>query len=119
MALLQISCSYADSTRHEVYFEKLHPTLPKIHKYRYLASLNLPAHMQPPICLRYAMWAAAASVSEKYMQYEDVLYERARKYVEAAEMKVGNEPQKDIYPLTTHRATERPLSQFNLHKHGQ
>lgn len=31
----------------------------------------------------------AASVCEKYIHYEDVLYERARKYLEAAEMKVG------------------------------
>jgi hypothetical protein len=46
--------------------------------------------MQPPICLRYAIWATAASVTEKYLQYEDVLYERARKYIELAEMKVGN-----------------------------
>lgn len=61
-----------------------------MHKYRYLAALNLPTHMQPPVCLRYALWATAASVSEKYAQYEELLYKRARKYVEEAEMKVIN-----------------------------
>lgn len=71
--------------------------MPMMHKYRYLAALNLPPHMQPPICLRYAMWATAASMSEKYMQYEDLLYERARKYVEEAEMKVCNRPLDKIY----------------------
>lgn len=53
-----------------------------------MSALNLPAHMQPPVCLRYALWATAASVSEKFHQYEDVLYERARKYIHDAEMKV-------------------------------
>ena len=62
--------------------------MPMIHKYRYLAALNLPSHMQPPVCLRYAVWVTAASVAEKYIHYEDVLYERARKYIHEAEMKV-------------------------------
>jgi translation initiation factor 2 alpha subunit (eIF-2alpha) len=43
------------------------------------------------------MWATAASVSEKYMQYEDVLYERARKYVEVAEMKVRGEIEVEMF----------------------
>jgi hypothetical protein len=38
------------------------------------------------------MWAIAASVSDKYIQYEDVLYERARKYAEQAEMKECKDP---------------------------
>jgi phytoene/squalene synthetase len=65
--------------------------MPMLHKYRYLSSLSLPQHMQPPICLRYAIWAQGASVSDDYKQYEEVLYERARKYVEQAEMKVSSE----------------------------
>jgi hypothetical protein len=59
-----------------------------IHKRRYLASTDLPGHMQPPLCLRYAIWATGASISEKYAQYEDILYERARGYLDAGEMKV-------------------------------
>ena len=27
--------------RHQIYFEKIHPSLPMIHKYRYLAAMNL------------------------------------------------------------------------------
>jgi phytoene/squalene synthetase len=65
--------------------------MPMMHKQRYLTALNLPAHMRPPVCLRYAIWATAASVSDNYSQYEELLYERARKYVDAAEMKVGKQ----------------------------
>ena len=35
------------------------------------------------------MWAMAASISDKYLPYEDILYERARTYIHEAEMKVG------------------------------
>lgn len=28
-------------TRHHIYFEKIHPSVPMIHKYRYLAAMNL------------------------------------------------------------------------------
>lgn len=59
-----------------------------IHKQRYLAALEQPEHMRPPLCLRYALWATAASVSDEYSKYEDILYERARRYVDADEMKV-------------------------------
>ena len=58
-----------------------------IHKYRYLAAMNLAPHMRPPVCLRYIMWALACSVAEKYFHYQDVFYLRARKYVESDEMK--------------------------------
>ncbi len=60
-----------------------------MHKLRYYASLDRAPHMRPPICLRYAMWAIAASLSEKYSAFEDILYERARRYIQDAEMKVS------------------------------
>jgi phytoene/squalene synthetase len=61
-----------------------------IHKQRYLTSLEQPPDMRPPLCLQYAIWATAASTSDKYSQFEDILYERARRYIDAAEMKVGH-----------------------------
>jgi hypothetical protein len=27
--------------RHQIYFDKIHPSVPMIHKYRYLAAMNL------------------------------------------------------------------------------
>ena len=77
--------------RHQVYFDKVHQQMPMIHKQRYLASLNLPPHMRPSICLRYIIWATAATLVDRYSQYDDVFYKRARKYLEQAEMKVEND----------------------------
>jgi hypothetical protein len=58
-----------------------------IHKYRFLAALSLAPHMRPPVCLRYAIWAMACSVTEKYFGYAEVFYQRARKYAESDEMR--------------------------------
>jgi hypothetical protein len=38
------------------------------------------------------MWAVAASVSENYSSFEGILYERARRYIQDAEMKVIQYP---------------------------
>ena len=58
-----------------------------VHKYRYLAAMNLAPHMRPPVCLRYIMWSLAASVTEKYFHYMEIFYHRARRYAEIDEMK--------------------------------
>ncbi|CAK1355384.1 unnamed protein product [Cercospora beticola] len=71
----------------QVYFEKVHPSLPMIHRPRYYAAMNLAPHMRPPICLRYAMWASAAAVTDKYEALQEHFYQRARKYIQQDEMK--------------------------------
>ncbi|KAK2591400.1 hypothetical protein QQS21_010906 [Conoideocrella luteorostrata] len=68
---------------HQVYFEKVHPSMPMIHRYRYLAAMNLAPNQRPPVCLRYAMWTMACSIADKYADLKDLFYQRARKYVEA------------------------------------
>ncbi|CAJ2513439.1 Uu.00g015580.m01.CDS01 [Anthostomella pinea] len=67
---------------HQIYFEKIHPSLPMIHKFRYLTAMNLAPNQRPPVALRYAIWTLACSVTEKYTDLKDLFYRRARKYVE-------------------------------------
>lgn len=43
--------------------------------------------MRPPICLRYAMWALAAVITDKYRALHPHFYHRARKYAELDQMK--------------------------------
>ncbi|TQV95932.1 C6 transcription factor Prf [Cordyceps javanica] len=68
---------------HQIYFEKVHPSMPMIHRYRYLAAMNLAPNQRPPVCLRYAMWTMASSITDKYSDLKHLFYARARKYVEA------------------------------------
>lgn len=49
--------------------------------------MDLAPHIRPPICLRYAVWAFAASISDKYFNHHEIFYRRARKYTEMDEMK--------------------------------
>jgi hypothetical protein len=71
----------------QAYFDKIHPSLPMIHRPRYFAAMNLAPHMRPPVCLRYAMWANAAAVTDKYEALQEHFYQRARKYIQQDEMK--------------------------------
>ncbi|KAL8672559.1 MAG: hypothetical protein Q9168_002995 [Polycauliona sp. 1 TL-2023] len=71
----------------DTYFRQIHPSLPILHQYRFRASMGLAPNMRPPICLRYAMWALAAKLSDRYFNHQDLFYRRARKYAEADEMK--------------------------------
>lgn len=70
-----------------LFFEKIYPMMPIIHRPRYYAALNLAPNMRPPICLRYIMWCNAASISDKYFFLHNHFYQRARKYAEVDEMK--------------------------------
>lgn len=71
----------------KIYWEKIHPSLPMIHRPRFLASMDLAPHMRPPIALRYAMWTQVCSITLRYSQLTSHFYGRARKYAEADEMR--------------------------------
>lgn len=58
-----------------------------MHRPRFFASLNLGPQLRPPVGLRYAMWTMAASVMDKYESLAEHFYHRARKYLQADEMK--------------------------------
>lgn len=87
---------------HQIYFEKVHPSLPMIHKYRYLAAMNLAPTMRPPVALRYAMWTLAASITDKYTDLKDQFYQRSRKYVEVDETKGHGEHMITVAHSQTH-----------------
>ncbi|KAF2832987.1 binuclear zinc transcription factor [Ophiobolus disseminans] len=72
---------------YQIYFTKIHLSMPLIHRPRFLAALNLAPHMRPPVCLRYIMWTLAASATDKYEGLQEHFYQRARKYAQMDEMK--------------------------------
>ena len=71
----------------QAFFDKVHPSVPMIHRPRYYAAMNLAPHMRPPVCLRYAMWCNAAAVTDKYEALHEHFYQRARKYIQQDEMR--------------------------------
>ncbi|KAI0388807.1 fungal-specific transcription factor [Xylariaceae sp. FL0594] len=87
---------------HQVFFEKIHPSLPMIHRFRYLAAMNLAPSQRPPVCLRYAIWTLACSITDKYRDLRDLFYQRSRKYVEADAIKGFGEHSITIAHCQTH-----------------
>ncbi|KAL2137091.1 hypothetical protein VTI74DRAFT_9697 [Chaetomium olivicolor] len=87
---------------HRIYFEKIHPSVPMIHKYRYLAAMNLAPAQRPPVCLRYAMWTLACSVSDRFQTLKDLFYARARKYLESDYIKGYGEHMISVAHAQTH-----------------
>jgi hypothetical protein len=79
-------CELTES-RTQIYFEKIHPSLPMIHRPRFLAAMDLAPHMRPPVALRYAMWTQVCSITPRYYSLQEHFYARARKYAELDEMK--------------------------------
>ncbi|KAF7160948.1 hypothetical protein CNMCM5623_006510 [Aspergillus felis] len=71
----------------QIYFDKVHPSLPILHRPRHLAAMNLAYNIRPAVCLQYMTWCHAAAVSEKYSNLHALFYRRARKYAELDEMK--------------------------------
>ncbi len=59
--------------------------MPIIHQYRFLAAMNLAPKARPSMALRYAMWALAALITDKYKSLHSHFYARAKKYAEADE----------------------------------
>ncbi|KAF5008887.1 hypothetical protein FDECE_4861 [Fusarium decemcellulare] len=74
-----------------IYFSSPFTETQFIHPSRYLASLYLPPHMQPPMCLQYIVMALAASTSPSHKQLAQPFYRRARYYLEADELKGDGE----------------------------
>ncbi|KAI1845643.1 hypothetical protein JX266_008254 [Neoarthrinium moseri] len=87
---------------HQIYFEKVHPSLPMIHKFRYLAAMNLAPNQRPPVALRYAMWTLACAITDKYSDLKDLFYQRARKYVEGDYIKGFGEHMISVAHCQTH-----------------
>ncbi|PFH55480.1 hypothetical protein XA68_18194 [Ophiocordyceps unilateralis] len=87
---------------HQIYFEKVHPSAPMVHRYRYLAAMNLAPNQRPPVCLRYAMWTLACSISDRFSDLKHLFYQRARKYVEADYIKGYGEHMISIAHCQTH-----------------
>ncbi|KAJ3564800.1 hypothetical protein NPX13_g7723 [Xylaria arbuscula] len=87
---------------HQIYFEKIHPSVPMIHKFRYLAAMNLAPSQRPPVALRYAIWTLACSITDKYKDLKELFYQRARKYIEADAIKGYGEHSITIAHCQTH-----------------
>ena len=57
---------------------------------------------RPPVCLRYAIWTMACSITDKYNALKDLFYQRSRKYVESDYIKGYGEHMISVAHAQTH-----------------
>lgn len=73
---------FSNYLRYDLLFTKIYPSLPIIHRARFMANTNT-----TPLCLRYAMWTLAASSSDKHDGLQGGFYQRSRRHAEGDEMR--------------------------------
>ncbi|KAK7221326.1 hypothetical protein V2G26_009329 [Clonostachys chloroleuca] len=96
---IQTSSSESSSNQHassglakelsNLYFERQSHCSPMIHRFRYMESLSLPPHSQPPLCLQCIIMALGADASDNYGAMATPLYERARAFAKMDESNEG------------------------------
>lgn len=77
--------------RNTSFFTAQHAHLPIIHPMTFWQSFYGGPLRKPPPALQYAMWALAAQYHQKYSEYAEVFYARARQYLDADEMRGSGE----------------------------
>lgn len=82
-----------------------------LHQASYAASLRLPPHMRPPMCLQYIVMASAAATSETHRHLSEPFYQRARVYAEADELK----GQGEIFTTVAHVQSWCLISGYECH----
>ncbi|KAK3391796.1 hypothetical protein B0T20DRAFT_384004 [Sordaria brevicollis] len=93
---------------HRLFFQMQPKMLPFLHQGNYMRAYYSPAHMRPPMCLQYAIWANAAKGHPMYDRYYDAFYRRARQYLEADELKGLGE-----HFITLHHAQALIITSIN------
>ncbi|KAJ6443313.1 DUF124 domain-containing protein [Purpureocillium lavendulum] len=74
----------------QLYFDRIHPFAPIVHRGRYAAFARHPQKSNAQLCLQYACWTSAASSSAHYQDMGDSLYQEARRLMEEIEEKGTN-----------------------------
>ncbi|KAJ9623490.1 hypothetical protein H2203_005752 [Taxawa tesnikishii (nom. ined.)] len=78
-----------------IYFKEIHPLSPFVHERRFRSALSLSPSEQPPLCLRYALWALGAIRAPEYSMHAETFYQRSRHYLQNDEMQVMLPPRFD------------------------
>nr|BDX35615.1 transcription factor StrO [Stachybotrys sp.] len=81
LQLSPLVCSDLD----QLYFDRVHPFAPLVQKFRYLTwarQVDKPKHK---VCLQYAMWTLAASLSSQFQMMRRELYTETRRMLESLE----------------------------------
>ncbi|KAL4892833.1 fungal-specific transcription factor domain-containing protein [Aspergillus ambiguus] len=70
----------------QLYFERVHSFAPILQRWRYYLWAKQPKKCDSQICLQYAMWTLAASMSAQFQAIHDALYQETRRMLDALDL---------------------------------
>ncbi|KAE8356274.1 fungal-specific transcription factor domain-containing protein [Aspergillus coremiiformis] len=71
----------------QLYFDRVHPFAPILQRWRYHIWTKQPKKSEAQVCLQYAMWTVAASLSAHFQSLRDTLYQETRRTLDAMDLK--------------------------------
>lgn len=82
-------CSHVGITdlwiRNQLYFDRVYPFIPILQQGRYFSWAKQRSPSGSHLCLKYAVWTMAASLSSQFQHLRDGLYHDTRQMLEALE----------------------------------
>ncbi|RAL11873.1 fungal specific transcription factor domain-containing protein [Aspergillus homomorphus CBS 101889] len=66
----------------QLYFDRVHPFAPILQRWRYHVWARQPKKSDSQVCLQYAMWAVAASLSAQFQALRESLYSESRRILD-------------------------------------
>ncbi|PTU22071.1 hypothetical protein P175DRAFT_0436324 [Aspergillus ochraceoroseus IBT 24754] len=70
----------------QLYFDRVHSFAPILQRWRYQVWAKQSKKREAQICLQYAMWTLAASLSAQFRALRDVLYQETRRMLDKLEL---------------------------------
>ncbi|KAE8395556.1 fungal-specific transcription factor domain-containing protein [Aspergillus alliaceus] len=70
----------------QLYFDRVHPFAPILQRWRYHVWAKHPKKSEAQMCLQYAMWTVAASLSAHFQSLRDNLYQETRRTLDAMDL---------------------------------
>ncbi|KFZ19471.1 hypothetical protein V501_00654 [Pseudogymnoascus sp. VKM F-4519 (FW-2642)] len=74
----------------QLYFDRVHATVPIIHKYHYYVWSRNPGLKHSQVCLRNAMWILAMSHSSQFENVREAIYNETRQKLEENDLSENN-----------------------------
>ncbi|OAA43656.1 citrinin biosynthesis transcriptional activator CtnR [Metarhizium rileyi] len=82
-------CEFTQAELNQLYFDRVHPSLPILHQRRYHSWSKLHTNSTARLALQYSMWTMASLLSGQFQHLQEGFYQEARQMLEAANLANG------------------------------
>lgn len=77
----------SDMGRDQLYFDRVHSFAPILQRWKYQVWAKQPKKSDGQICLQYAMWTLAASMSAQFQGIRDALHQETRRMLDILDLR--------------------------------